>query len=148
MGLRVAIAADHAGFMLKGELVDCLGGDYDLNDLGAHTLDPDDDYPDFALAVARAVAVGRGGSGLGVTAAGRDGSADDDFGAELIAPRAHNAAAAATRTANAPRARRRQGRMPRARARAPRKPLVGSGAVGFAVESSPSRPRIIEVPTP
>ena len=45
-------------------------------DLGAHTLDPADDYPDFAAAIARAVAAGeveRGvlicGSGVGASIA-------------------------------------------------------------------------------
>ena len=56
MTLRVALGADHGGFALKNELVTRLRSMYEIVDLGAHTLDPDDDYPDFAGAVARAVA--------------------------------------------------------------------------------------------
>lgn len=70
MGLRVTVAADHGGFVLKEELIDCLGEDYDLIDLGASTLDPDDDYPDFALAVARAVALGWAERGIIVCGSG------------------------------------------------------------------------------
>jgi ribose 5-phosphate isomerase B len=46
--MKVAIAADHAGFALKErirELVAQLG--HDVLDLGAHNADPSD-YPDFA----------------------------------------------------------------------------------------------------
>ena len=39
-------------------------------DLGAHTFDPDDDYPDFALAVAQAVALGQAQRGILVCGSG------------------------------------------------------------------------------
>ena len=49
---------------------------YEVLDLGAHSLDPADDYPDFAEAAARAVAAGRAergilicGSGVGTSVA-------------------------------------------------------------------------------
>ena len=52
----VAVGADHAGFALKVELVGWLKeAGHQVNDLGAFNLDPDDDYPDFAVAVARSV---------------------------------------------------------------------------------------------
>ena len=70
--LSVALGADHGGYSLKNELVTRLRGQYDILDLGAHKYDPEDDYPDFAEAVAKAVAsdkVERGillcGSGVG-----------------------------------------------------------------------------------
>jgi len=72
MKLRVALGADHGGFALKNELVTRLINTYQTIDIGAHTLDSDDDYPDFAGAVALMVASGdveRGilvcGSGVG-----------------------------------------------------------------------------------
>ena len=73
MTKRIALGADHGGFPLKPELVSWLHDQgYQVSDLGAHTLDQADDYPDFAEAVARAVASGeveRGiiicGSGVG-----------------------------------------------------------------------------------
>ncbi len=72
MKLRIALGGDHGGFVLKSELMTRLQEDYEILDLGAHTFDQADDYPDFALAVARSVASGqvyRGilicGSGVG-----------------------------------------------------------------------------------
>ena len=58
--MRLAVGADHAGFELKQLLVPWLqSSGHSVVDLGAHELDNDDDYPDFAAAVAEAV---RGGS--------------------------------------------------------------------------------------
>ena len=69
MSLKVAVAADHAGFPLKGELMGWLSNDgFEVSDLGAHTLDPADDYPDFAEAVAKTVA--RGDSHRGILVCG------------------------------------------------------------------------------
>jgi ribose 5-phosphate isomerase B len=71
--MKIAIACDHGGFPLKGEiteLVRSLG--HEAEDLGAHRLDPTDDYPDFARSVGQAIQhdqVRRGivicGSGVG-----------------------------------------------------------------------------------
>jgi len=71
--MKVAIGADHAGFELKGEIVRWLkSAGHQVEDLGAHVMDPDDDYPDFAVAVANSLRSGeteRGviicGSGVG-----------------------------------------------------------------------------------
>jgi ribose 5-phosphate isomerase B len=75
--VKVAIASDHAGLPLKRAiqpLVVQLG--HEVLDLGAHADDPNDDYPDFALALGRAVASGRAerglllcGSGIGASVA-------------------------------------------------------------------------------
>ena len=75
--MRVAIGGDHAGFELKEALrsyITELG--YEIFDEGAFSYEPLDDYPDFALAVARAVVsdkVDRGvlicGSGIGASIA-------------------------------------------------------------------------------
>ncbi len=75
--MRVAIGADHAGFAMKGEVVRLAQErGHETLDLGAFAYDPADDYPDFAAAVARAVADGtaeRGvvvcGSGVGASVA-------------------------------------------------------------------------------
>ena len=69
------MGADHAGYELKAKLIDELKRlGYDPVDVGAPTLDPQDDYPDFARPVAEAVSRGevrRGvltcGSGLGMS---------------------------------------------------------------------------------
>ena len=70
MKLRVALGADHSGFYLKEELVARLHDTCEVLDLGAHTFDRDDDYPDFALAVAQAVASGQAQRGIIVCGSG------------------------------------------------------------------------------
>jgi ribose 5-phosphate isomerase B len=75
--MRVGIAADHGGFTLKTEVAQSLRrSGHDIVDFGAHELTPGDDYPDFIIPLARAVAVGeveRGvalcGSGVGASIA-------------------------------------------------------------------------------
>ena len=57
--VRVGIAADHGGFALKELMAASLrGSGYEVVDFGAHQLDADDDYPDFIIPLARAVAAG------------------------------------------------------------------------------------------
>jgi len=52
----IYLGADHGGFALKDELKIWLAEwGMAFTDLGAATLDPEDDYPDFAFAVAQAV---------------------------------------------------------------------------------------------
>lgn len=72
---QIYVGADHAGFQLKQRLVtelERLG--YEAVDVGAKTLDPADDYPDYTRPVAEAVSKGvaqRGiltcGTGLGMS---------------------------------------------------------------------------------
>lgn len=70
MKLRVALGADHGGFSLKNELVTRLHETCEVLDLGASAFDQDDDYPDFALAVAQAVASGQAQRGILVCGSG------------------------------------------------------------------------------
>jgi ribose 5-phosphate isomerase B len=73
--MRVGIATDHGGFGLKEEILARLrAAGHQVVDLGAHSLEPADDYPDFVIPLAMAVAAGtveRGiavcGSGVGAT---------------------------------------------------------------------------------
>jgi ribose 5-phosphate isomerase B len=73
--MRVGIATDHGGFGLKEDLVARLrAAGHDVVDFGADKLSPDDDYPDFVIPLAQAVAastVERGvaicGSGVGAS---------------------------------------------------------------------------------
>ena len=52
----IYIGADHAGFDMKAMIKDhLLAKDYEVIDLGANELDPQDDYPRYAEAVAQAV---------------------------------------------------------------------------------------------
>ena len=70
MRLRVAVAADHGGFSLKNELVKRLADEYDVVDLGAYEYRGDDDYPDFAVAVAKALPSGAAERGIVVCGSG------------------------------------------------------------------------------
>jgi ribose 5-phosphate isomerase B len=71
MTLRVAIGADHGGYDLKTELQAWLQGlSYEVLDLGAHEYNSSDDYPDFAEAVARAVAGGKAQRGIIICGSG------------------------------------------------------------------------------
>ena len=73
--MRVGIATDHGGFGLKEELVNRLrAAGREVVDFGAHDMSEGDDYPDYVLPLARAVAtqeVERGvaicGSGVGAS---------------------------------------------------------------------------------
>jgi len=75
--VRIGIATDHAGFVLKPEMVAHLkDAGHEIVDFGAHTYDKEDDYPDFVIPLAKAVAAGeieRGvalcGSGVGASIA-------------------------------------------------------------------------------
>jgi ribose 5-phosphate isomerase B len=63
--VRVAIGTDHAGFPLKSAVVDAIKAlGHSVVDCGATQIDPDDDYPDFAAAVSKAVLDGRAERGL------------------------------------------------------------------------------------
>jgi len=73
--MNVYIGADHRGYTLKAKLMAWLGPmGHAVTDCGNYATDQDDDYPDFAFAVAGNVAVdgeSRGilicGSGVGMT---------------------------------------------------------------------------------
>lgn len=112
----VAVGNDHAGFPLRPAVFDAIrAAGHDTLDVGAFAIDADDDYPDFAVKVARAVLDGRAergvlvcGSGVGASVAAskvvgiraalchdtfsaRQGVEDDDMnvltlGARVIGP--------------------------------------------------------------
>ena len=71
--MKVGIGADHGGFEMKEQLARLLAKDgHAVVDFGSDVCASDDDYPDFAIPLARAVANGeveRGalvsGSGIG-----------------------------------------------------------------------------------
>jgi RpiB/LacA/LacB family sugar-phosphate isomerase len=93
--MRIAIAADHAGFEMKRDLVALLQElGYEVHDVGSHTLEPGDDYPDYAQALGTALLEGRAdrgvlicGSGIGASVAAnkmpgiRAGIAHDTYSA-------------------------------------------------------------------
>ena len=55
----VVIGADHGGFPLKDDLSKLISDlSHEVLDIGAHVIDPLDDYPDYAKSVAETVASG------------------------------------------------------------------------------------------
>src|SRR5277367_6934065 len=93
--MKVGVGADHGGFEMKEQLAKRLAaGGYEVVDFGDKIYNTDDDYPDFAIPLARAVASGvveRGilvcGSGMGASVAAnkvvgaRAALCHDDFSA-------------------------------------------------------------------
>jgi ribose 5-phosphate isomerase B len=93
--MKVGIGADHGGFEMKQQLAALLKTEgHQVIDFGDKVYDSDDDYPDFAIPLARAVASGeveRGilicGSGVGASvvankvAGARAALVHDDFSA-------------------------------------------------------------------
>ena len=78
-GLKIILASDHAGFERKNELLSYLkDGGFDVEDVGAHTLEPADDYPKYMVPAAmrvvedpdttRAIIFGMSGEGEAVVA--------------------------------------------------------------------------------
>jgi ribose 5-phosphate isomerase B len=70
MKIKVALGADHGGFSLKNELATRLQEDYKVQDMGAHTLAPDDDYPDFVLTVSHEITSGQAKRGILICGSG------------------------------------------------------------------------------
>ena len=69
--MRLAVGADHAGFELKAMLLPWLeSAGHQVVDLGAYQLDAEDDYPDFAVAVADTVRSGRVDRGILICGSG------------------------------------------------------------------------------
>ena len=64
MDREVFIASDHRGFTAKNRLVSELNNGYVVSDLGPFELNPDDDYNDAAISVARAVKSYDGSMGI------------------------------------------------------------------------------------
>lgn len=69
--MRIGIAADHGGFDLKVQLISALtSAGYEIADFGAHELLAEDDYPDFVVPLARALARGEISRGVAICGSG------------------------------------------------------------------------------
>ena len=69
--MRVGIITDHGGFSLKQEMVKRLRGtSHEVVDLGAHDFNQKDDYPDFVIPLAEAVAEGKVDRGVAICGSG------------------------------------------------------------------------------
>ena len=69
--MRVGIATDHGGFGLKEDLLKHLqAAGHEIIDFGADKMSSDDDYPDFVVPLAQAVAAGTVDRGVAVCGSG------------------------------------------------------------------------------
>ncbi len=69
--MRVAFAADHAGWPLRARIFDEMAaGGHEVVDCGSAEPVPGDDYPDAAAAVAAAITTGRAERGILVCGSG------------------------------------------------------------------------------
>ncbi|MEO6844005.1 MAG: RpiB/LacA/LacB family sugar-phosphate isomerase [Ginsengibacter sp.] len=69
--MKIGIACDHGGFDLKNILYDFLKEKgYEVKDFGAYELENTDDFPDFVVPLARAVAANELERGIAVCGSG------------------------------------------------------------------------------
>jgi ribose 5-phosphate isomerase B len=69
--MKIGIAADHGGFELKEKLAAQLRSvGHEVDDFGAHQLILEDDYPDFVVPLAWALAAGKVDRGVAVCGSG------------------------------------------------------------------------------
>ncbi|MGV8813860.1 MAG: RpiB/LacA/LacB family sugar-phosphate isomerase [Gelidibacter sp.] len=68
---RIGICADHGGFELKGSIASFLiANHFEPVDFGAFKLDEADDYPDFVIPLAKAVAAAEVFRGIAICGSG------------------------------------------------------------------------------
>ena len=69
--MRIALAADHGGFDMKQMLIARLrAAGHQVTDFGAERSDPEDDYPDYIIPLARAVVAGEADRGIVICGSG------------------------------------------------------------------------------
>jgi len=69
---KIFLGSDHAGFELKEEIKKyLLNLGFEVKDMGAHKLEPKDDYPDFIIPVAKKVAGNPANKGIIFGASGQ-----------------------------------------------------------------------------
>jgi ribose 5-phosphate isomerase B len=67
---KIAVASDHAGFFLKGKIINYLKGEkFEIKDFGSSSAESVD-YPDYAHPLANAVAKGEYDLGISICATG------------------------------------------------------------------------------
>jgi len=69
--MNIGFATDHGGYVLKDPILQLLrDSGHKLEDFGAYSLDPEDDYPDFVIPLARAVSKGQVERGIAICGSG------------------------------------------------------------------------------
>jgi ribose 5-phosphate isomerase B len=70
--MKVYLASDHSGFALKSSLTTYFNElGYEVEDMGALTLDPEDDYPDYVRPAAECVAATEESMGIVIGSSGQ-----------------------------------------------------------------------------
>ena len=69
--MKIGFATDHGGYILKEPILNELrNAGHTVEDFGAYALDPEDDFPDFVIPLARAVARGDVERGIAICGSG------------------------------------------------------------------------------
>ena len=69
--MKIGFATDHGGYILKEPILNKLrNAGHTVEDFGAYALDPEDDFPDFVIPLARAVARGDVERGIAICGSG------------------------------------------------------------------------------
>jgi ribose 5-phosphate isomerase B len=69
--MKIGFATDHGGYILKEPILKALrNAGHEVQDFGAYTLDSEDDYPDFVILLAKAVAQGKVERGIAICGSG------------------------------------------------------------------------------
>src|SRR5512138_3925790 len=69
--MKIGFATDHGGFVLREPILKTLqNSGHIVKDFGAYSLNPEDDYPDFVIPLARAVAQGEVERGIAICGSG------------------------------------------------------------------------------
>lgn len=69
--MHIGIASDHGGYALKGPIIQALKNlGHEMVDFGADQLNPEDDFPDYVIPLANAVAGGQVERGIAICGSG------------------------------------------------------------------------------
>jgi len=69
--MNIGFATDHGGYILKEPILEALrNSGHEVRVFGAYNLNPEDDYPDFVIPLARAVARGEVERGIAICGSG------------------------------------------------------------------------------
>jgi ribose 5-phosphate isomerase B len=69
--MHIGFATDHGGYILKEPILKALrDSGHEVEDFGAFSLNPGDDYPDFVIPLARGVAQGKVERGIAICGSG------------------------------------------------------------------------------
>ncbi len=69
--MQIGFATDHGGYVLKEPILKALrDSGHQVQDFGAYSLNPEDDYPDFVIPLAKAVAQGEVERGIAMCGSG------------------------------------------------------------------------------